>query len=133
MRLFATTVLTSVALLSASPANAAPLSPSAQFAYNVVTNELGTGSCASIDAQIVPRFAEPTAVATFSANPEPDCFVYLSRDLAGSLAFLKTCKVLWNVIGLWLGRPLTNGMPDLCLSRDLFLMNHPDYLRRRFR
>jgi hypothetical protein len=131
-RYLATLVLTSFALSAATAApaaNAAPLSPSAQFAFNVVTNELGTGSCATVDAQIVPSFGNPEIVAEYS---ELECWVYLSRDLAGSLAFFKTCKTLWNVIGSYSGLPWSEGVPDLCLSRGLFLMNHPDYLRRRF-
>jgi hypothetical protein len=118
-------------LVAAAPVAAAPLSPSAQFAYNVaMVAYYGESGCDSVDAQIVPRFPSG-AVAEFS-RPGTDCFVYLSRDLAGVFEFPKTCKILIGVLATWHGLSIPIGMPKTCLAHELFLLNHPDYLRHRF-
>lgn len=125
-------VVAGVASLAlATSASAAPLSPSAQFAFNVAAAQWGGSGCESVDAQIVP--AEPGVLARYSLPGEP-CHVYLSRDLAGSASFAKTCKVLVYVIGTWHGVTIgTERVPRVCLAKTLFLLNHPGYLGRRFR
>lgn len=117
--------------VAAPTANAAPLSPSAQFAYNVAVHQVGTGECATVDAQIVPAFSQPEIVAS---SPVP-CSIYLSRELAGSGTFAKTCELLINVLGTFNGRafPTELHLPRTCLMHQLFLLNHPHYLERRFR
>lgn len=121
-----------VSLTLATPVSAAPLSPSEQFAYNVAAAQWGGSGCESVDAQSVPAGA-PGVVAEYSRPGEP-CFVYLSRDVAGSGSFAKVCRVLVYVIGSWHGRAVeTDRLPSVCISRALFLANHPRYLRKRFR
>lgn len=119
-------------------AHAAPLSPATQFAFNVAERQVGgTGGCATVDAQIVPAYSSPSIVATYSEAPDEQggCYVYLSRELAGSQTFAKTCEVLVNILAFWSGRPMPTAphLPRTCLMHELFLLNHPHYLERRFR
>ncbi len=138
IRHIAAVILVSGLLLTPG-ANAAPLSPSAHFAYNVALNawDGDTGACASVDAQMIPSLASPSMVAEYSPAPEQGqpCFIYLSRELAGSLQFAKTCEVIFNIIGTFHGRqvPTQPHVPRTCFMHFLFILNHPDYLRRRFR
>jgi len=117
-------------LMAAPAASAAPLSPATQFAFNVAVNEWGsTGSCDQVDAQIVPAFASPGVVAQYS---ESDCYVYLSREVAGK--FTKACAALVNIIGVLNGYPIPaeQRLPSTCLNHYIFLLNHPRYLTWRF-
>lgn len=117
--------------LGVAEAVAAPLSPATQFAFNVAEREVGgTGSCSNVDAQIVPAFDSPSIVAEYSST---GCYVYLSRELAGSQTFIKACKVLVNIFRSFDGRPLEQRLPRTCFMHGLFLLNHPHYLERRFR
>lgn len=128
----AAVVAGAVSLALATSASAAPLSPSAQFAYNVAAAQWGGTGCAVVDAQVVPA-SLPGVVATYSAPGEP-CFVYVSRDVAAPLAFAKVCKALVYIVGTWHGRTIgTERVPRVCLAKSLFLLNHPGYLGRRFR
>jgi hypothetical protein len=121
-----------IALAAPASAGAAPLSPSAQFAYNVAGAQWGGSGCGSVDAQIVPA-GPPEIVAEYSRPGEP-CFVYLSRDVAGSGSFAKACKALVFIIGTWHGVSISTArLPRICLAKTVFLLNHPHYLRRRFR
>ena len=126
------TIVTTLALLAfaAPAANAAPLSPSTQFAFNTASNFWGGTGCEVVDAQIVPSFGSPDIMGEYG-----QCYVYISRDLAGSAYFAKVCKMLVNVIGTWQGHPIpaNSPLPRTCLMHDLFLLNHPHYLERRFR
>jgi hypothetical protein len=131
-RLFALGACAFMLLLLATTAHAAPLSPATQFAWNAAERQVGgTGECATVDAQIVPAFASPSIVAQYSSQ---ECYVYLSRELAGSQTFAKTCEVLVNILGYFNGRPMPTAprLPRTCLMHDLFLLNHPHYLERRF-
>lgn len=130
-RLAVVFALACVAFVLADRATAAPLSPAVQFAYNVAANSYWKGNtgCEQVDAQIVPSFGSPEIVGEYGP-----CYVYVNRELAGSFYFAKVCKMLVNVIGSWHGRPVpvTSPLPRTCFMHDLFLMNHPDYLRQRF-
>lgn len=111
---------------------AAPLSPSAQFAFNVASNYYGGTGCESVDTEIIPSGAAGL-VAESSAPGEP-CFIYVSRELAGSNEFPKACGVFISVIATFHGYPGTfHRLPQTCLDHELFLLNHPYYLERRFR
>lgn len=111
---------------------AAPLSPSAQFAYNVASNYYGGTGCESVDTEIIPSGAAGL-VAESSAPGEP-CFIYVSRELAGSNEFPKACGVFISVVATFHGYPGSfHTLPQTCLDHELFLLNHPYYLERRFR
>lgn len=123
MKRHAATAAVLIALAAPATAGAAPLSPSAQFAYNTAVNRWGGSGCASVDAQLVS--GPPEIVATFSQPGEP-CYVNVT---AGG-DFAKVCKALVYVVGTWHGVTIgTERVPRICLSRSLFLLNHPGYLR----
>lgn len=116
-----------VALAIATPAvaDAAPLSPSVQFAYNTAVHRWGGSGCEAVDAQIV----DGGGIAEYSAPGESPCFVYVSRELAGAISFAKVCKTMMLIVGEWHGVTMnTEHLPRICLAKDLFLMNHPHYV-----
>lgn len=116
-----------IAMAAPASAGAAPLSPSAQFAYNVASGS--RGGVEGCDVQMVPAFVQPDAVAEYSAAP---CFIYVSRSLAGSAQFAKTCKVLVSILAGFHGEAFPSRLPAVCIDHEQFLLNHPDYLRKRF-
>jgi hypothetical protein len=127
-RFFALGACAFMLLLLATTARAAPLSPSAQFAYNVAAN--ATPPACAVEAQIVPAFASPSIVAEYDLAT---CSIGLSRELADGGHFAKSCKVFTDLLRIFDGREPSTRLPRTCLMHDLFLLNHPHYLERRFR
>lgn len=124
-----------------APANAAPITPRMQFAYELANEHWGgpPTNCSSLDFEIVPNGslggADEIGRASIPVAVEP-CFLYLVRELAPGTAFQRMCAVVFHETGHLHGLghssnpraimyPEVTFIPSACSRAGLWLMNHP--------
>lgn len=125
-------IITTVALgLLAPAAQAAPFSPSLDFAYKIAVNHVGAPPlCTSIDKQIVPD--SPGFLGESSGVPsEPGpCFIDAARVTAGYFDFGAACRLMYNELATLNGFAWqVAAMPVPCRDHLLWVWNHPDRFR----
>lgn len=92
--------------------------PATRYAFDVAATATNSAPC---EVSIVQA---PYALA-YSGEP---CSYALSRRFAGWAEFPAACRLFMSAM---LGRALER-VPATCLSHELFLLNHPEYLSRRY-
>jgi hypothetical protein len=128
----------------ASPASAAPFTPSLDFAYELAVEHWGEPTnCLSIDAEIVPQsYADEQELegwATIPTGPT-SCVLNIARKLASRQWFARACAVMFHEVGHLTGHEHSSNprsimypevvmIPSACWKADLWLINHPRRLK----
>lgn len=120
---------TALALAFTSSANAAPFSPSVDFAYHVAAANLGYPTlCTSLDQQIVPDRDQGFAVESTRTEQAGPCVLYVARWLAPPREFGAACLAMYHAVAILDGTTSTaQTMPRPCREHITFVLNHPHF------
>lgn len=122
-------IITTVALgLLAPAAQAAPFSPSLDFAYKIAVNHVGAPPlCTSTEQALVN--APPHVLGESSGIPSEagPCYMYVARRIAGYYNFGAQCRLMYNELETLNGSArYFPTMPKPCRDHELWVWNHPN-------